>query len=90
MAKGRPINPGIKAKAALQAIKGDQTVNVIAANLGVHPTQVSTWKKQLLEEAALVFEDKRGRKQQTPDETELYEQIGRLKMELEWLKKKLS
>ncbi len=67
MAKGRPINPGIKAKAALQAIKGDQTVNVIAANLGVHPTQVSTWKKQLLEEAALVFEDKRGRKQHSPD-----------------------
>ncbi|MEP7220076.1 MAG: helix-turn-helix domain-containing protein [Bacteroidota bacterium] len=83
MAKGHSINLAVKATAALQAIKGDQTVNVIASNLGVHPAQISAWKKQLLEEAASVFEGKRGRKQQTSDEAALYEQIGRLKMELE-------
>lgn len=90
MAKGHPINPGIKAKAALQAIKGEQSINVIASNFGVHPTQISHWKKQLLQQASSLFADKRSAKRTSPDEAELYEQIGRLKMELEWLKKKLQ
>lgn len=91
MAKGQPTKPSVKAKAALEAIKADKTINAIASSLGVHPNQVSVWKKQLLEEASSIFEDKRKRATAAASsESELYEQIGRLKMELEWLKKKLS
>ncbi len=63
----------------------------MAKQFKVHVNQVSSWKAKLLADAADLFEDGRGRKARSPDEPsteELYEQIGRLKMELEWLKKK--
>lgn len=79
-----------KAKVALEAIKGTQTINEIAQAYGVHPTQVSQWKKELLTNAGSLFEGKRGPKpvnaQSDPDR--LYAKIGQLNMELEWLKKK--
>jgi putative transposase len=61
----------------------------LASQFGVHATQISTWKQRLLEGALDLFEDRR-RKQRTEasNEQELFEQIGRLKMEVEWLKKK--
>lgn len=79
-----------KAKVALAAIKGQQTVNEIASDFGVHPTQVSLWKKQLLDEATQVFAAARSRQ---ADEhaalvARLYQEIGQLKVELDWLKKK--
>jgi putative transposase len=79
-----------KFQVALAAAKGDRTVNELANEHGVHPNQVSQWKQQLLEAGASVFDRKRERQQreQQTHETELFEQIGRLKMELEWLKKK--
>jgi transposase-like protein len=80
-----------KAQVALAALRGEQTANELAARHGVHPTLVSNWKKALLEGAPALFADaaKPGRGPAQPDPAELFEQIGRLKMELEWLKKKL-
>lgn len=79
-----------KAKVALEALKGDKTINEIAGEHQVHPNQVSNWKKEA--QAGLVdcFSAKRGRKskQQEADQEALYSQIGRLKVELDWLKKK--
>jgi transposase-like protein len=79
-----------KAKVALEAAKGSKTVNEIAQEFGVHPTQVGLWKKALLENASQLFEVKRGSKTIDPqsDPDRLYAKIGQLNMELEWLKKK--
>jgi len=79
-----------KFQVALEAAKGLKTINQIGSEQGVHPNLVSQWKRQLLEGGARVFSQSTatsGREQQS-QESELYEHIGRLKMELEWLKKK--
>ena len=84
--------PAFKAQVALAALKGDRTVNELASQYGVHPTLIHGWKKQLLAGAEQLFAN--GRPAATADteaqKAELFEQIGRLKMELEWLKKKLG
>jgi len=79
-----------KAKVAIEAIRGIQTVNEIGQEHGVHPTQVGIWKKSLQEQASTLFEGKRGPKRVDPSSSpdRLYAEIGRLKMELDWLKKK--
>jgi putative transposase len=83
---------GFKAQVALAAHKGDRTVNELAGHYGVHPTLIHAWKKQLLAGAEAVFAN--GAKVASADaqarEAELFEQIGRLKMELEWMKKKAA
>ena len=82
---------GLKARVALEALKERETVAQISKQLGVHPTQVNQWKRKLLDEAAEIFEHENGSKRAEAFETaELYEQIGRLKMELDWLKKKAA
>ena len=80
-----------KAKVALEAIRGIRTVNEIGREFGVHPTQVGLWKKELLEQAGSLFDAKRGPKPADPSASpeRLYSEIGRLKMELDWLKKKV-
>jgi transposase-like protein len=80
-----------KAKVALEAIRGIKTLNEVAQEFAVHPTQVGEWKKVLLAHAPGIFDTKRGPK--SPDDPSanperLYSEIGRLKMELDWLKKK--
>ena len=80
---------------ALAAVKGDRTVNEIASQFGVHPTMIHGWKKQLLDSLEDVFARSNARTtdndaQSQREKAELYEQIGRLKMELEWLKKKVA
>ena len=81
-----------KAQAALAALKEDRTVNELASRFGVHATLIHAWKKQLQSGASEVFAS--GARAIPEDVTalqaELYEQIGRLKMELEWLKKKAA
>ena len=84
--------PPFKAQVALAALKGDKTVNELAGQYGVHPTLIHSWKKQLLAGADQVFSN--GSRVAPADaeaqKAELFEQIGRLKMELEWLKKKVG
>jgi putative transposase len=87
--KRRVFSAGFKAKVALAAIRGDKSTAQLASQFGVHTSQVTAWKKQLLDQAVGLFEDARGRRDQAgSNEQELFEQIGRLKMEVEWLKKK--
>jgi transposase-like protein len=90
--KRKTHTAAFKAQVALQALKGDRTVNELASHYGVHPTLIHAWKKQLLQGAEGVFAN--GAKPAASDaeaaQAELYEQIGRLKMELEWLKKKAA
>jgi putative transposase len=91
--KRRNFNASFKAKVALEAIKGHRTINELAAKHKLHATQINLWKKQLLEGAELVFESGSSQKQADagePQSAELYEQIGRLKVQLEWLKKKVA
>lgn len=81
-----------KFKVALAAAKENKTLGQLATEYGVHPGQISQWKRQLLSDGAEVFGRNSSRQAQTQDveQSELYEQIGRLKMELEWLKKKAA
>jgi transposase-like protein len=84
-------SPELKAKVALSAVQGQQTTAQLASLHGVHPIQVTQWKKQLLAGAAGVFATGvKGDVGQVTLVTELFERIGRLDMELEWLKKKLA
>ena len=86
----KTIDGAFKAKVALEAIKGEKTTAQIASQYNVHSNQVSKWKKQLLEELPALFSDKHRieNKDHEELEDELYRQIGQLKVELEWLKKK--
>ncbi len=80
----------IKAKVALEAIKGQKTTNEIAAEYGVHPSQIAQWKKQALDELPQIFSSGRS-EQKRSDEAltnTLYQEIGHLKVQLDWLKKK--
>jgi len=78
-----------KAKIALEAAKGLKTINEIASESEVHPSQVTLWKKQLLEEIPTLFASNRGQKPKKDEELTamLSQQIGQLKVELDWVKK---
>ncbi|SEK86447.1 Transposase [Halomonas daqiaonensis] len=82
-------SPELKAKVALEAVRGLKTANEIGQESGVHPVQVSQWKKALLEDSSTLFDKKRGPKPKAEYQTDekLYSEIGRLKMELDWLRK---
>lgn len=87
--KRRRHSPELKAKIVLEAIKGLKTAGELAAESEVHPGQISQWKRQLLDEVPEVFElgYKNSEARAEQREAELYEQVGRLEMKLEWLKK---
>ena len=88
--KRRNHSAAFKAKVALAAIKGDKTVAQLASQYEVHPTQIAQWKKQLLESLPEIFSCRRQNGQQDQEllTAQLYQQIGQLKVELDWLKKK--
>src|SRR5690606_25749803 len=79
-----------KAKVAFEAAKQDKTIAELAKQHQVHPVQISQWKKQLLDGLEGIFENGSASRRPDPEklQTELYEQIGRLQMELAWVKKK--
>ena len=79
-----------KAKVAFEAAKGDKTIAQLASEYQVHPTQIMQWRKQLLELLPEIFSRRRETDQQEQEKltAELYQQIGQLKVELDWLKKK--
>ena len=81
-----------KAKVALEAIKGHKTLNEVASEYGVHPNQISTWKKQLLQELPCIFSARRAHQADAEEalKARLYQQIGQLQVELDWLKKKVG
>ncbi len=89
--KRRRHTAAFKFRVALEALEGSKTISQLSSEHGIHANQIGAWKRQLLEDGPKVFASNGERKQreQEAQEAELYEQIGRLKMELEWLKKKL-
>jgi len=93
MARKRKVHTAaFKAQVALAALKGDRTINELAGEYGVHPTLIHGWKKQLVSGAEEVFGSsaKAASADAEARQAELFEQIGRLKMELEWMKKKVA
>jgi putative transposase len=83
-------HPEFKAKVALEAVKGRLTINQIAQEFGVHPNQISLWKKQFLDNLPQIFDNFKPSKSAADEElvNQLYQQIGQMKVELDWLKKK--
>ncbi len=86
--KRRIFTNEFKARVALEAIKGVQTASELASKHKVHPTQITEWKKQLLTAAPEAFSRKASSETQEELTAPLYEEIGRLKMDLKWLEKK--
>ena len=78
-----------KAKVAMEAIRGGKPMNELVVRFGLHPTQIAQWKKQALEGLPEIFANHRGQKGKgEPLDAALYQQIGRLQMEVAWLKRK--
>ena len=81
----------IKAKVALEAVKGERSLSELSSRYEVHATQIGQWRKTMLAGLPELFSDKRRKQDDTNDveKAQLYEEIGRLKMELDWLKKRV-
>jgi transposase len=79
-----------KAKVAIEAVKEAKTIAEVASEFAVHPNQIRQWKNRLVEEAPTIFSTRQDKKERVQEalQTELYRQIGQLKVELDWLKKK--
>ena len=88
----KQYNGEFKARIAVEAIKGEKTANEIAGENGVHPTQIAQRKKQAMEEIPGIFSMKKVHDARKEEElrASLYQQIGQLKVELDWLKKKVG
>lgn len=91
---GRPRrrhSSAFKAQVAVEALKGHKTLNELAREYGVHPVQIAQWKRQLLDASAGVFESgASGRRERDQEQLveQLYQEIGQLKVEVDWLRKK--
>jgi transposase-like protein len=89
----KQYSPKFKARVATEAIRGEKTLSQLGSQFKVHPIQIAKWRKSALEQLPELFVDGRTRKKQRNGEADsdaLYEEIGRLKMELDWLKKKVG
>jgi putative transposase len=89
--KRRRHSDEFKARVALEAVKGVKTLSELSAAYGVHSSVIAQWKRHLVDGSAEVFSRKNGSRGKSEEEltSPLYEEIGRLKMEVDWLKKKL-
>lgn len=90
--KRRKFTKKFKAKVAVEAVKGQRTVNELAAEFGVHPSQIGIWKKQLLEAVPEVFGSGKDRetKHLEAERDRLYKKVGQLQVEVDWLKKNIG
>jgi len=89
--KRKRYNPEFKAKVSLAALKNEETMSELAARFGVHPTMIAAWKRALLDGAPDIFDKNHKAKKQTEKHAdELYQKIGRLQVERDFLSKKLS
>jgi putative transposase len=86
----RAHDGAFKAKVALESIKGEKTLAQLSSEFGVHANQIGQWRKQLLDGLPSLFSDRRKKRDKEQDDlvSELYRQIGQLKVEVDWLKKK--
>lgn len=91
MNKRKRYSADFKAKVAVDALKEQKTLSELASQYQIHSVQISTWKKQLLDGSSSIFKNStnNNQKKQQNLEAHLYQEIGRLKIELDWLKKKL-
>lgn len=89
MKKRKRHSKEFKARVALDAIKGQKTLSELASEYGIHPNQISQWKKKLVEQSTEVFASGRDRDAEAyeAEKDRLYQQIGKLQVEVEWLKK---
>ena len=92
MKKRKNYTKDFKARVALDAIKGQKTINELATEYGVHSNQIGQWKKKLITESTEVFSQNRGRdaKAYEAEKDRLYQQIGKLQVEVDWLKKTIG
>jgi len=90
--KREPRSAQFKSQVALEALKNQRTINELATEYQVHPNQIGQWKKQLSEGLPSLFANGRAKAAQNDEalQARLYEEIGRLKVELDWLKKKAA
>ncbi len=88
--KHRRFSAEFKTKVAIEAIRGFKTLNELSSEYEVHPNQISNWKKQLLTQASQIFKDRQNGDSNQGDKKveKLYQEIGQLQVELNWLKKK--
>ncbi len=88
----KQYSPKFKARVAIEAIRGERTLSQLGSQFKVHPIQIAKWRKSALEQLPELFVDGRKNKSRTgeADSDALYEEIGRLKVELDWLKKKVG
>ena len=89
MAKRKNYSDGFKARVALDAIKGQKTKNELASEYGIHPNQIGQWKKKLLDGSSEIFSRGKNREAESheAERDRLYQQIGKLQVEVDWLKK---
>ena len=90
MGQRKRYSAGLKTKVALEAIKGQKTTNEIAAEYGVHPTQITQWKKQALDGLPDLFSTRESRQAKSEEAliANIYQEIGQLKVQVDWLGKK--
>ena len=86
----KQYSPKFKARVAVEAIRGEKTLSQLGSQYKVHPIQIAKWRKLALEQIPELFVDGRRKGRNEEDSDALYEQIGRLKVELDWLKKKVG
>ena len=86
----KTFTAAFKAKVAIEAIKGHKTINELASEFEVHPSQIKGWKQRVIEESQEIFNSKRDKQEESiiQERDRLYSQVGRLAVELDWLKKK--
>ena len=88
--KRRKFSAEFKTKVAIEAIRGLKTLNEISSEYEIHPNQITKWKKQLLTQAPQIFKDRKSSDSHKENQKveKLYQEIGQLQVELNWLKKK--